>query len=207
LITVIDSGIANIGSVVAAFGRIAVPVRVTAEPGQVRAATALVLPGVGSFPDGMASLRRNRLVDPIRAATAAGIPLLGICLGMQLLADVSEEFGEHEGLGLLSARVVRLTPADRRERVPNMGWCDVSAAPEATLFSGIPAASSFYFVHSYHLVCSQPQHAVAFIGYGASQVCAAAQSRNLYGVQFHPDKSQDGGLALLHNYARLVANL
>jgi glutamine amidotransferase len=205
MITIVDSGIANIGSVVAAFKHIGQKVRVTADPAEVLNSDALVLPGVGAFEDGMQSLRRNQLVEPIRQAARSGVPLLGICLGMQLLADVSEEFGEHEGLGLIPGRVSRLAPDPPLARVPHIGWCDVAVAPSAMLFCGITPDSAFYFVHSYHLVCSTPEHTVGRIAFGGRSLCAAVQANNVFGVQFHPEKSQDAGLSVLHNYACLVA--
>jgi glutamine amidotransferase len=203
MITIIDSGVANIGSVMAACHRIGVPAQVTNDPAVVRSAGALILPGVGAFADGMASLRKHRLEQPIREAAAAGVPILGICLGMQLLAEISEEFGEHGGLGLISGRVMRLQPADS-ERVPNIGWWDISIAKNARLFAGIEDGSAFYFVHSYYLSCTDTQDSVASIAFGSGAVTIAIERGNIFGVQFHPEKSQDLGLQLLDNFARLL---
>lgn len=204
MITIVDSGIANLGSVCSAFQRVGAPVVVTRDPEVVRGAAALLLPGVGSFGDGMASLRRHRLVDPIRDAVDAGVPLLGICLGMQLLADSSEEFGEHQGLGLIPGRVTRLRPILDVERVPNIGWCDQTTAPHATLFGGVPQSASFYFVHSYHLVCGEPTDTVGTIGFGGGAITTAVERGQVFGAQFHPEKSQDTGLTFLDNFANLV---
>jgi glutamine amidotransferase len=198
MITIIDSGIANMGSVLAAMRRIGAPVEVTAEPEVVRRAGALVLPGVGAFADGMESLRRHDLIEPVRAAADAGKPILGICLGMQLLGEASEEFGDHQGLGVLPGRIKRL-PAGHG-RVPNIGWCDLAARPGARLFHGIEDRSSFYFVHSYHMSCAMPSDVSGTIGFGDAQITVAVERGNIFGVQFHPEKSQDVGLAVLANF-------
>lgn len=200
MITVIDSGIANIGSVVAAFRRIGVAVTVTTNPELVASARSLVLPGVGAFADGMESLRQKGLIDPIRDAVTSGVPILGICLGMQLLSDVSEEFGKHQGLGLIPGRVVRLAPSSPQERVPNIGWCDASICRDLRLFAGMQDFETFYFVHSYHLQCADPRHSAATIAFGQGAVTVAVEHANIFGVQFHPEKSQDAGLRVLSNY-------
>lgn len=207
MITVIDSGISNIGSVLSACGRIGVPVKVTKDPALVCSAQALVLPGVGAFADGMGNLRRYGLLQPIRDAAAAGVPVLGICLGMQLLADSSEEFGEHEGLRLIPGRVVRLQPSSPGERVPNIGWCDVAVAPKSRLFNGIEDGSAFYFVHSYYLRCAYTKDCAGTIAFGGSTVCVAVERGNIFGAQFHPEKSQDVGLQLLHNFSCIAMTI
>jgi len=207
MITIIDSGIANIGSVVAAYRRLGVATTTTTHPKTVATAKALILPGVGAFADGMESLRQKDLVQPILDAAAAGVPILGICLGMQLLAEVSEEFGEHQGLGLIPGCVIPLQPTQVNERVPNIGWCDVSLNPQSPLFHGMNTPQIFYFVHSYYLNCSDPLHAIATTPFGNAKVTAAVAHRNIFGVQFHPEKSQDTGLQLLNNFARNIAPL
>jgi glutamine amidotransferase len=205
MITIIDSGIANIGSVVAAYRRLGIATTTTTDPKTVATASALVLPGVGAFADGMDNLRQKDLVQPILDAAAAGVPILGICLGMQLLAEVSEEFGEHEGLGLILGRVIPLQPAQANERVPNIGWCDVTLNPQLSLFQGMGTSQTFYFVHSYYLNCSDSRHVVATIPFGEAMVTVAVAHRNIFGVQFHPEKSQDAGLQLLNQFARTIA--
>jgi imidazole glycerol-phosphate synthase subunit HisH len=199
MITVIDSGIANIGSVVSALKRVGARLEVTTDRDVVSKASALILPGVGAFADGMASLKRHGLVDPIRQAARAGKPVLGICLGMQLLADVSEEFGTHEGLGLVPGRVVKL-PSLPELRVPNIGWCDVALESQATLFRGISDGAAFYFVHSYHLQCRDAGDACGSIGLAGHRFSIAVERGNVYGAQFHPEKSQDVGLEFLANF-------
>ena len=204
MITIIDSGVANLGSVLAACSRIGSEALVSTDPDAVRSAAGLILPGVGAFADGMKGLRNYGLEKPIRDAAAAGTPILGICLGMQLLAEVSEEFGEHAGLGLLPGRVVRLDPAQSRERVPNIGWCDVEICKDARLFDGIASQAPFYFVHSYCVACSDTTDVAGRIHFGASAVAVAVERGNVFGVQFHPEKSQDSGLQILANFAQIV---
>jgi imidazole glycerol-phosphate synthase subunit HisH len=203
-IAVVANGVANLGSVEAAFRRIGVAARVVTDGASVRRADAVVLPGVGAFADAMAALKRHGLVEPIRAAAAEGVPVMGICLGMQLLAEESEEFGRHEGLGLIPGRVVRLGPGHPGERSPNIGWCDVTPAPRATLYSDVPPGTAFYFAHSYVLACRDPEDIAATIRFGGHPVAAAIERDNIHGAQFHPEKSQDGGLAVLAAFAALA---
>lgn len=203
MITVIDSGIANIGSVLSACRRIGVATAVTTNAREVASAEGLILPGVGAFANGMESLRRHDLIGPIRDAAAAGTPILGICLGMQLLADKSEEFGVHDGLGLISGRVVKL-PTSPGERIPNIGWCDVRTTKSTDLFQGIENGSAFYFVHSYYLACDDAADSAAEIAFGDRRICIAVERGNVFGAQFHPEKSQEPGLRFLANFARAI---
>jgi glutamine amidotransferase len=204
MIAIIDSGVANLGSVKAAFQRIGVPVRVVSDGGSVERAEALVLPGVGAFADAMAELRERNLVEPIRAAAARGTPLMGICLGMQLLAEESNEFGRHAGLGLIPGRVVRLEPSHPCERVPNIGWCDLAPTSDARLYRNVKSGTAFYFVHSYVFQCTDPADVAATIRFGDRPVVAVVQRGNIHGAQFHPEKSQDAGLAVLAAFSTLV---
>ncbi|WP_096701971.1 imidazole glycerol phosphate synthase subunit HisH [Magnetospirillum sp. 15-1] len=203
MITIIDSGICNIGSVLTALERVGASFAVTTDPARVAQAKSLLLPGVGAFADGMEALRRHGLVDPIRAHAAQGKPILGICLGMQLLAESSEEFGTHQGLGLIPGHVRKL-PAAPGLRVPNMGWCDMQVQPGARLFAGLEPGASFYFVHSYAMDCADPRHSVGTIAFGPRPVTVAVERDNIFGAQFHPEKSQDTGLAFLANFVNTV---
>jgi imidazole glycerol-phosphate synthase subunit HisH len=205
MITIVDSKVANIGSVQAALRRIGAPYRIAQDPGMVRDAAALLLPGVGAFADAMAALRAAGFIEPIRAAAASGTPVIGVCLGMQLLATESEEFGRHEGLGLIRGRVRRLAPAQAGERVPNIGWCDVSPSPASSLYREIKPGTAFYFVHSYHLACDDPADVAAGMRFGGGQITVAVEHANIHGAQFHPEKSQDAGLTVLAAFATLVA--
>lgn len=205
MIAVIDSGMGNIGSVVAAFRRIGAATGVIHDSKSVWAASALILPGVGSFADGMDALRRHDLIHPIRDAVAAGIPVLGICLGMQLLAETGEEFGYHTGLGLVPSRVVPLKPVGPDGRVPNMGWCPVRiVTTRQGIFRVLGAEESFYFAHSFHLVCKEEGDVAAVMPWGDNEVVAAVRRGNVHGVQFHPEKSQDAGLDVLHGFWNTV---
>jgi glutamine amidotransferase len=150
----------------------------------------------------MGILHAKGLVAPIRKAVLErNVPLLGICLGMQLLAESGEEFGFHSGLGLVPGRTVALKPCAPGNRVPNMGWCPVQiSTPGQGLFKMIGAEESFYFAHSFHLVCREPADVAAVMSWGDGEVVAAVCRGNIRGMQFHPEKSQDAGLNVLHAY-------
>ena len=201
MLTVIDTGTGNIQSVVNALTRIgATPVIASDASGVVRA-DALVLPGVGAFAPAMASLQQRGIVDAVRRRVLGDRrPLLGICLGMQLLADHSDENGVHEGLGLVPGRVTPLDPGGSADRVPNFGWHDTVPAKAGMLFPDTDETRSFYFAHSYHFDCDHSTDIAATIAFGAGSVTAAIESGNILGVQFHPEKSQDAGLDVLHRF-------
>lgn len=164
------------------------------------APAGLVLPGVGAFGDGMAELRRRGLLAPLRRWAAAGRPLLGICLGMQLLFQGSEEMGRHRGLGLLPGRVVRFPPG--RLKVPHVGWNQLRLR-QHPLLAGIDEGAYAYFVHSYYAQPAEPGDVLATAGYGLEFAAVVGRGR-VWGAQFHPEKSQEVGLRLLANYWRLV---
>jgi glutamine amidotransferase len=159
-----------------------------------------VLPGVGAFRDAAANLESSGLRDVLLERVAGGVPLLGICLGMQLFASVGLEDGEWEGLGLVPGRCERLPGG---VKVPHIGWNTVAYPRPSRLFDGIEDGSAFYFVHSYHVA---PDDRASIIGITEHGIpfAAAVESGNLYGVQFHPEKSSDRGLALLRNFAAIV---
>lgn len=203
MIGVIDLGISNIGSVIRAFQRIGSSPTLLNDARSVAAAQAIVLPGVGAFGDGMAALQTRKLVEPLREAARSGKPILGFCLGMQLLADSSEEFGSHRGLGLVPGSVVRLSQC-AGERVPNIGWCDVTAQAGARLFHHTPPDTPFYFVHSYHLRCADPRDVAATISFGDTPITVAVERGNIFGLQCHPEKSQDAGLTVLDAFLSTV---
>lgn len=203
MIGVVDLGISNVGSVLRAFGRLGAPARPVRDAATLGAVDGIVLPGVGAFGDGIAALRSSGMLDVVRDSARIGKPLLGICLGMQLLAEASEENGEHAGLGLIAGRVVRLAP-NAGERVPNIGWCDVDPVPGARLFAGLPRNPSFYFVHGFHLVCRDPADVAARTRFGDRDITAAVQRGRIFGLQFHPEKSQDSGLAVLESFVAAI---
>ena len=200
MIAVVDYGVGNLASVEKALQRAGADAQITANPGALRAAQGLVLPGVGAFGDGMAGLRARGLVAALEVALAAGRPLLGICLGMQLLFQESEEMGRHAGLGFLPGRVRRFAPG---LKVPHIGWNQVHAVRPSPLLEGLPQDSYAYFVHSYYVEPADAEMTLATTDYGGPFASVVGRQR-LFGVQFHPEKSQDVGLALLCNFVAMV---
>ena len=200
-IAIVDYRMGNLRSVEKGFAAAGVPgVVVTGDPGVLAGARGIVLPGVGAFRDAAANLESSGLRDVLLARIAAGVPLLGICLGMQLLATVGFEDGEWAGLGLVPGRCERLPGG---VKVPHIGWNTVTYPRPNRLFEGIEDGSAFYFVHSYHVVPDDPSAAIGVTEHGIP-FAAAVAAGSVYGVQFHPEKSSDRGLALLRNFATIV---
>ena len=197
MLTIIDYGAGNLRNVVMAFRRVGLEARLTAEAHEVRQARALVLPGVGAFGDCVGNLRALNLEDAICEAIRDGVPFLGICVGLQLLFEVSEEMGEHRGLGVLAGRVRRFADG---LTVPHMGWNQLHQTAPVPLWQGVPQDSYVYFVHSYYAVPEDPTVVAATTDYGSPYASAVAQG-NLYAIQFHPEKSQDVGEQILRNFA------
>ncbi len=208
MLAVIDTEAGNIQSVVNAFSRIGAAPEIVRDSDGVGRADALVLPGVGAFAPAIASLRSRGIADAIRARVLGdGCPLIGICLGMQLLSDRSEERGVHEGLGLIPGMVAPLDPADSADRVPNFGWHQTRPRKAGTLFPAPETVKSFYFAHSYHFVCDHADDIAGEIEFGGGQVAAAVERGNILGLQFHPEKSQDAGLNVLHRFCVRVGEI
>jgi glutamine amidotransferase len=199
MIAIIDYQMGNLRSVQKAFERIGHAATVTDDPFDIARAEKVVLPGVGAFRDAIAELRRRDFVSPIRDSIAAGTPFLGICLGLQLLFDVSYEDGEWEGLGVVPGRVVRFDLGDQY-KVPHMGWNQARVVRGAPALDRIADGAHFYFVHSYHVVPEDPSIIAIETNYG-HDFCAAIWRDNLFATQFHPEKSQTDGLRLLQNFA------
>jgi imidazole glycerol-phosphate synthase subunit HisH len=198
-IVIIDYGAGNLRSCVRALTRVGAPLEVTSDPQVVSAAPVIVLPGVGATRDTMDSLGRLGLVEPIRAHIAASAPFLGICVGMQVLCDLSEEFGEHPCLGVVRGSVRRLPDG---QKVPQIGWNQISLAPgvrDHLLFEGIADGSDFYFVHSFFCELAEPEIIAGTTDYGISFPSILLR-QNLAAVQFHPEKSGACGLRLLQNF-------
>jgi glutamine amidotransferase len=198
-IVVIDYGAGNLRSVARALTRVGAPIEITSDPHVVAAAPVVVLPGVGATRDTMDSLGRLGLVEPIRERIAAGVPFLGICVGMQVLCDTSEEFGDHPCLGVVRGRVRRLPQG---QKVPQIGWNQVHLAPGAQghpLFDGIADGSDFYFVHSFFCDLPEAELVAGTTEYGLT-FPSVLLHRNLAAVQFHPEKSGACGLRLLANF-------
>jgi glutamine amidotransferase len=203
MISIISYGVANLGSMVNMLRKIGVAFKLVETPREVLEAHRIILPGVGAFDHGMTELRNRGLVGPIRERAAAGVPLLGVCLGMQLLGSASEE-GETEGLCLLKAKSRRLAPpTESRLKVPHMGWATLTPQRSHPLLNGLTSETRFYFVHSYHVVCAEAGDSLALARYG-EPFTAMVQRGNIYGVQFHPEKSHRTGMTLLKNFATIT---
>jgi glutamine amidotransferase len=197
-ITIIDYGMGNLQSVRNAIKQIGFHSEVSNNPMSFMHSDALILPGVGAFGEAMNNLKRLRIVEPLRDAVLNfQKPLLGICLGMQLLADRSEELGDHEGLSLIPGSV-RKIPENRFLRLPHIGWNEISVHKLNPLFNNIEERSAFYFVHSYQFEC-ESKYVSATADYGKN-ITAAVQSDNIFGTQFHPERSQSKGLHVLRNF-------
>jgi imidazole glycerol-phosphate synthase subunit HisH len=237
ILTLVDYGIGNLRSLEKAFEHVGASVVRTSDPEVVRQAGRLVVPGVGAFGACINALRAHGLDAPVREAALAGTPLLGVCVGMQLLFEGSDEMGSHDGLGLLPGRVVRfpdfhppnaseptkevpegtariLPPSAGRGRrseaargmrlkVPHIGWSPLRPAVPSPLLDGLPPGTHVYFVHSYHAVPAEPSDVLAWADYGAPFPAVVGRNHT-FGVQFHPEKSQDAGLRILRNFAQLA---
>ena len=201
MIAIIDSGVANTGSIENMLKRIGVLCKVTNRKEDVLSASGLILPGVGSFDAGMRSLAATGLIDAIQERVRGGrVPLLGVCLGMQLLTRRSEE-GALPGLGLIAADTVkwRFDPKVTGLKIPHMGWNTVTPKNNSPLFNSAPEIPRYYFVHSYHVVCDDAEDVAATVNHGYKAVAAVARG-NIMGVQFHPEKSHRFGMKLLEDY-------
>ncbi len=201
MIAIIDYGMGNLRSVQKAFEAVGHPADVTGDPDLVRRADKVILPGVGAFADAIAELRRTGLGEAFVDCVRSGKPCLGVCLGLQLLFDASEEDGFHAGLGLLPGRVVRF--AARPElKIPHMGWNTLRILRPCPLLSGLGPEPSVYFVHSYYAVPSDPSDLAAECDY-PNPFAAVVRRDNLMACQFHPEKSQRVGLSMYANFAML----
>lgn len=207
MINIIDYEMGNLRSVSKAFERLGFAVRVSSDPADIATASKVVLPGVGAFRDCIDNLRKGGFVPPLLAHIEAGKPLLGICVGMQMLFDESEEFGLHQGLGLIPGRVVRFPSAmnegGERLKVPHMGWNTLKLQKPSPLFAGIDDGSYVYFVHSYYCAAQNPEDVAASCRYGDIEFCASLWRDNIMATQFHPEKSQDLGLKIFRNFGEL----
>jgi glutamine amidotransferase len=204
MIVIIDYEMGNLRSVEKAFESLGFDARVSADPQDIATADKLVLPGVGAFADCVSNLRNGGFVEPLLAHVEAGKPLLGICVGMQMLFDSSEEFGHHKGLGLIPGEVVRfpsgMVENGERLKVPHMGWNNLVLKEESPLFKGVTDESFVYFVHSYYVRAQNEADVAASCRYGEVEFCASIWRDNIMATQFHPEKSQTVGLQIFRNF-------
>jgi glutamine amidotransferase len=202
-VALVDYGSGNVHSVAKALRAAGGEVVLTADPAEMAAADRLVLPGVGAFADCARGVRERGLVEPLRAYAVSGRPFLGICVGMQLLLDESEEFGRHEGLGLIPGRVVSI-PATPGLKIPQIGWNAIHPPPGVTwtgsALEGFQPGAMVYFVHSYTAEPARDEHRLADANYGGHRIAAAIRRDNLWGCQFHPEKSGELGLTVLRRF-------
>jgi glutamine amidotransferase len=199
MIAIIDYGMGNLRSIHKAFEHVGHPAVVTRSASAIADASHVVLPGVGAFPDCMRNLDRFGLIEPIHRAIRSGRPFLGVCLGLQLLFTEGEEFGLHPGLAVLKGRVVRFPDAAHGLKIPHMGWNQVKRVKPSSLLNGMAEGTYFYFVHSYYVVPEDRTLAATTTTYGVEFV-SSIQQENLFACQFHPEKSQAAGLAVLRTF-------
>ena len=200
-ITLIDAGTGNLRSVFKALEQLGASVQLTSEPGVVEHASKIVLPGVGAFGDFMSGLQQRRLVEPIIDAITRQVPTLGLCVGMQALYELGEELGNHPGLGLLPGKVVHF-PSFTDLKIPHTGWNQLHLKNQSPLMRGLQDGDYAYFNHSYYCAPSDDSFTIACTDYGIP-FTSAIQRTNIFGVQFHPEKSQRVGLSILGNFLAL----
>ena len=207
MINIIDYEMGNLRSVEKAFESLGFAARVSADPQDIASADKVVLPGVGAFADCVRNFRKGGFVDPLLTHVKAGKPLLGICVGMQMLFDESEEFGRHQGLGLIPGKVVRfpsgMVENGERLKVPHMGWNNLLLQKNSPLFAEVEDESFVYFVHSYYCQAENEADIAASCRYGDIEFCASLWRDNIMATQFHPEKSQTIGLQIFRNFGEL----
>lgn len=208
-IAIIDYGMGNLKNVKKAFAAIDLTAEITSDPEKVLKADKVVLPGVGAFRDAISELNNSGLAEAIKEIVKQGTPLLGICLGMQLLFEKSYEYGEHQGLGLLPGEIIKMTPKEMVDvkggslKIPHMGWNNLEIVKPDPLFTNLEQASSVYFVHSYYLETTSDVVS-AYTTYG-KRIAVAAQKEHIFATQFHPEKSGPIGLQILKNFGGIKA--
>ncbi len=202
MIALIDYGAGNLLSVQKAFRYIGCGISVTSDPEELKAASAAVLPGVGAFGDAMGCLQRSGLTQPVLDFIASGKPFLGICLGMQLLFEGSEESPEVPGLGVLPGKILRIPDAPGL-KIPHIGWNSLDIRQKDGLYEGLEPNPYVYFVHSYYLKADDPGIVSATAEYGV-RIDASVRRENLMATQFHPEKSGRAGIAMLKNFASMI---
>lgn len=203
MIGIVDYNMGNLASVINAFAKVGADAVVESDPKKFKDYDKLILPGVGAFGDAMEHLRERNMIEAIKEYAKSSKPMMGICLGMQLLFESSEEFGMHEGLGLIKGKVVAFDASKFNEplKVPHMGW-NRMFTKEHPLFNGLDKEHYLYFVHSYHVVCQNEDDIIGRTFYGYEFTSAVAH-KNIMGIQPHPEKSHKNGLKILENFTKL----
>lgn len=210
-VVIIDYGIGNLFSVRRAFEHCGAKVEVTDDKAKILSAQRVVLPGVGAFTDGMRGLGKLGLDNIIKSYIASGRPLLGICLGMQMLCSVSEEFGETKGLGIIPGQVSLIPNIDLQGnplKIPHVGWADLQLKSfetiwKGTILDGLSSKDAIYLTHSFAVKAKNRTHLLAYCDYGGNEISAVIRKENVYGVQFHPEKSGPIGLKIINNFMNL----
>ncbi|CAA6815153.1 MAG: Imidazole glycerol phosphate synthase amidotransferase subunit (EC [uncultured Sulfurovum sp.] len=203
MIGIVDYNMGNLASVINAFENVGAKIAVESDPSKLQNYEKLILPGVGAFGDAMEHLQENGMDEAVKAYAKTGKPLLGICLGMQLLFESSEEFGNSEGLGLIEGKVVAFDESkfDHKLKVPHMGWNEMFQQKDIPLFDGLDKEFYLYFVHSFHVECDD-KYAIGKTYYGYEFV-SSVNKENIYGIQPHPEKSHENGLKIIENFVKL----
>ncbi|GBU10752.1 imidazole glycerol phosphate synthase glutamine amidotransferase subunit [Erysipelotrichaceae bacterium] len=202
MIAIIDYGVGNLFSIQNALNHLGISSCITADAAKIKAATKIILPGVGAYTDAMRCLEKSGVIPTLTEQVEKGIPLLGICLGMQLLYEKSSEYGETKGLGWIAGVVVSMHDTFTRDlKIPHMGWNTLLFKKDDPLLANIALGSDVYFVHSYYIVSKQAEY-LAVSEYEV-EIPAIIRQKNIYGMQFHPEKSGEVGLQLLANFAKI----
>jgi glutamine amidotransferase len=203
-VVIIDYGMGNIQSIYNALEVVEGNPRIVDDPGDLGTTDGIIVPGVGAFADGMAALQERGFVDELEQRVLDDdVPYLGLCLGMQFLASMSTEHGDHDGLGWIPGVVERIEPDDTEFTVPHMGWNGVETRSDSMLYREFPSDPTFYFVHSYQFH-PETESVITGTSWHGTEITASVQKDNIFGVQFHPEKSQGTGLRLLENFTEFV---
>ena len=205
MIAVIDYGVGNIGSVLKAFEYLDIPAKLTANEKEIKEADGLILPGVGAFESGMKKLKEKKLIDLLQKEAKGGKPLLGICLGLQLLFSESEESPGVNGLDLIRGKVKKFRK-DEVEKIPHMGWNNLKEIKSEPLLENIKSPRDFYFIHSYYVEVENKNLIIAETNYGNRKFASLVRKKNIWGIQPHPEKSSNKGLKLLKNFSENVVS-
>ena len=210
-VTIIDYGAGNILSIAKAFEHCGAKVNIADFSQMIKKAVRLILPGVGAFGDGMLGLKKRGFIEPIKSFVDKGKPVMGICLGMQMLLEISEEFGIHKGLGFIPGKVVSLPKRDKNGnsvKIPLIGWYKLSnsnyeEAWESTILESVSVESYYYFAHSYYATPTKDEYRLANYNFNNHTITAVVRARLLYGCQFHPEKSGEAGLTVIRNFLNI----